>query len=925
MAEQNATQGNEVITVTGSLVERKELTTPSPISVLDKEKLAAAGMTNVGDILQKLPSQGNAINEQNNNGGDGSVRINMRSLGTQRTLVLINGRRVVASGLGADDSVDLGTIPLAVIDRIEVLKDGASAAYGSDAIAGVVNIITRQDFNGTEATAYLGTSQHGDGTDYDLSMVTGHSSKKGNILFSAGYQHQDQIMAGDRDFSKQTYAYDFENKMATLSGSSAGPTGRINTDPDGTGAPEFNVPGCTTIFCTAAPGSTLQNPLFRNYNSPTATTFGDNYNFQPLNYLVTPSDRVNLFSTGHYDVAKNVTAFFEASFNSRNSEQQLASEPIFTAIYGTPISADSIYNPLGTDVVDYNRRLQEFGPRTYKQNVNTTRAVVGVDGKFDEDSPLKNWKWEVSFDYGRTDATNQTHGDLILTNLQQALGPSFRDPNNGNAPTCGTAAAPIPGCVPLSLLVPNTVTPDMINYLTFTGIDAGFNEQRTTLAKASGKVIDLPNHGDISLAFGGDYRHEQGGAQTDPLTATGNTTGNAIAPTEGSYSAFEGFGELSIVPVSGLNYAQWVEFDAAGRAYSYNGDIGSGTTYKLSGLWKTIGGISLRGTYGTAFRAPSVAELYQGLADSFPLVEDPCDSNPPSGMSQLSNPTTAKECAKEGVPANASFMTEQQRSKIGGNPQLKPETATIGTAGIVLEPIKGLGVTLDYWHIEIDNSIVSVPVQTILSNCYQHQQGCDSILRDPATHAITYILDPTQNFGSLTTSGLDFSVGYGFKHPSAGQFRFALEGTYLMQYNLDTGQLNASGKGDQIIHGRGFYDLGVLPTWRANLFGSWQHSSGVGAGFNVRYLGTFSECEGDDCNDNNAPDQRRDVGAYAAGDLFVDYTLKSPAGQTRIAVGVNNITDAQPKIIYNGAALNSDESAYDFIGRYFYFRLSQLF
>jgi len=199
LAEQGAK--TEVITVTGSLIGRKEVDSPSPISVVDRQRMDDAGITNVGDILQKIPSQGNAINSQNNNGGDGSTRIDLRSLGSARTLVLMNGRRLVPSGLGADASVDLGTIPLAMIERVEVLKDGASAIYGSDAIAGVVNIITKSNFNGTEASIYTATTQKGDGTNYDLSFVSGHSSQKGNITFSGGFQNQDPVMAGDRDFA----------------------------------------------------------------------------------------------------------------------------------------------------------------------------------------------------------------------------------------------------------------------------------------------------------------------------------------------------------------------------------------------------------------------------------------------------------------------------------------------------------------------------------------------------------------------------------------------------------------------------------------------------------------------------------------------------------------------------------------------------
>src|SRR5262245_43741137 len=466
MSEQE-TKGEEVITVTGSLVERRELTTASPISVVGKEKIDAAGITNVGEILQKLPAQGNAINASVNNGGDGSTRIDLRSLGPNRTLVLINGRRVVSSGLGADDSVDLGTLPLAMIERIEVLKDGASSIYGSDAIAGVVNVITRTDFNGTEATAYVGTSNHGDGTAYDLSMVTGTSSKKGNLTFSAGYQRQTSVMAGDRKFSNLLYAYDYDINPDTgkqngpvPGGSSAAVGGKLDTkgkmNPDGT---PFHPPGCTARFCTFDPSLNGGQGGFRDFVAPMGNDLGDNYNFQPLNYLYTPSQRFNIFSTGHYDITKNSRVYFEGMYQNRKSDQQLAEEPLFAGLYGTPISGDSIYNPFpGVTITSYNRRLVEFGPRTFKQDIDTKRIVAGVDGKLDEDfGPLTNWKWDVSFNYGRTDGTNSTHGDLILSHLQNALGPSMISPTTG-APICvgtaGDASTEIPGCVPLSLINP---------------------------------------------------------------------------------------------------------------------------------------------------------------------------------------------------------------------------------------------------------------------------------------------------------------------------------------------------------------------------------------------------------------------------------------------------------------------------------------
>jgi iron complex outermembrane receptor protein len=918
LAEQEAK--TEVITVTGSLIGRREVDSPSPVSVVDKEKLQSAGITNVGDVLQKIPAQGNALNAQNNNGGDGSTRVNLRGLGAQRTLVLLNGRRVVPSGTGADPSVDFGTIPLAMIERVEVLKDGASAIYGSDAIAGVVNVITRTNMNGTEANIYTSMTGKGDGTNYDLSFVTGHSSNRGNITFSGGYQNQKPVMAGDREFAKATYSYDFEHQLATLTGSSSSPTGRLNVMPSG--GPPLNIAGCNTKFCTPD-----GNGGFRNFVNPTATTLGDQYNFQPLNYLLTPSTRINLFSNGRYDITKNVHVFYEGQFNARKSTQQLAEEPVQLALAEAPISKDNAFNHLGEDVVDYNRRLVEFGPRTFDQDVNTTRLVVGLNGTIPEQvSALKNWRWEGSYNYGRNEATQANHGSLILSHLRNALGPSIDETHCG--PHGSSVDKAIPNCLPLDLLQPKSgkVTKDVINYLTFTGTQSGFNEQHTALLTASGKLMDLPNHGDVSLAVGGDYRFERGGQQPDPLTATGDTTGNAFQPTLGSYNTFEGFGELSIVPYSGGEMVKYIEVNAAGRAYKYN-TFGSGATGKISGLLRVQGGVAVRGTLGTAFRAPNVLELFQGQADGFPLIEDPCDKTPPSvqGGKTLST-TLDTRCQATGAPAGGvAAGTSQQRAKNGGNPDLQPEKGTVGTVGAVYEPLRGLDFTLDYWHINIDNAITTLPVPTILSQCYDagNMEFCKQIQRN-ATGQISYIFDLTQNVGGFTTSGLDFSAAYQYRN-QLGTFRHALEGTYLFQNNVDTGTKDPKTMKENIIHGRGNYDLFVNPDLKFNIFTTWIHPVGVGAGFNFRFVDSYHECDSNTCNDPASSTLRREVSKYATGDLFVTYSLKSSQGTTSLTAGMNNVVNVQPPIIYNGPALNADESVYDFLGRQVYIRFGQLF
>ena len=927
LAEQEAKE--EVITVTGSTIERKTLTTPAPLTILNRDDLNAAGRSTVGDILQSLPAQSNAINAQANNGGDGSTRVDVRGLGARRTLTLINGRRVVPGGTGADASVDLNAIPLAVIERVEVLKDGASAVYGSDAIGGVVNIITRSDFDGTEIALYTGGSQHGDGFTYDASFVTGHNSenKKGNIIFSAGIQSQDPVFAGDRGFSDHDKAFNFTTRKQSNSGSTAIPGGRIdttlidtnhdgipNSDPDakdemGNPIPVDvapNICGAGVQYCTSNGAGG-----YRPYKEP-----DDFYNFQPVNYLYTPSSRYNVYSAGTYKLIPEVSTFFEASYLNRTSDQQLAPEPFAAS---SVVSGESIYNPYNGDVYGYRRRLEEFGPRRSLQNIDTFRIVAGFQGSVPEDAAaLKNWKWEVSYNYGRTDAIQKGEGNLILSRLDKALGPSFLDGNN--KAVCGTPTAPLTdGCVPMNILGPSgSIDPAARDYVTFTGISSGYNQQQTVLGQAHGRIAKLPNNGDLSLAVGVDYRKESGGFSPDPLTATGDTTGPATAPTDGSYNVAEGFGEISLVPISGQKFAEWVELNLAARAFHYN-TFGNGVTWKAGGLFRTINGIAVRGTYSTAFRAPSVGELFAGAAEGFPPVEDPCDTASPSGHDI--SPMAAAECKAEGVSATAKFGTAQQKAIGGGNTKLKAETANVITAGVVFEPpqAKGLALTADYFNIDITQAIQALDAGAILENCYERgiKSYCMQVHRDPQIgNQIDFIDAPVLNVGGTATSGMDFAVVYDHKFGDAGRFREQLEAQYLFKYNLDNSI--------QVLHYRGNYDFsGVFPKVKANLAVAWSHPSGVGAGLNVRYVGSFKECQNNSCNTPGS--LFRDVDAWYKGDIYVSYGFKNAAGRTTITAGVNNVLDRDPSLIYVGFAGDSDSSTYDYMGRFFYGRVSHLF
>jgi outer membrane receptor protein involved in Fe transport len=910
LSEQSAK--TEIITVTGSTIERKTLTTPAPLTMLNRDELTAAGRATVGDILQRLPEQSNAINAQANNGGDGTTRISIRGLGANRTLTLLNGRRVVAGGSGANTSVDLNAIPLAMIERVEVLKDGASAVYGSDAIGGVVNIITRNDFNGTETALYTGGAGHGDGFTYDGSFITGYTSqdKKGNIIFSAGIQSQNAVMAGDRSFSSHTRQWNYTTHAEEPNNLTTALGGYLNAKAGVGDKTPHNICGVGVDFCTAdGMGG------FRPFNDA-----ADRYNPQPDNYLYTPASRYNVYSGGTYKLVPQASTFFEASYLNRTSDQLLAPTPFNSA---ATISKDSMYNPIHQDVFDYQRRLAEFGDRQFFQEVDTFRIVGGFQGAVPEDVPVvHDWKWEASYNYGRSGALNRSTGNLIKSRLAQSLGPSMRD-GNGNpicVRTANMANTAIAGCVPINILGgAGSIDPAAANWLTFTGVSGGFNEQQIALAQGHGKLMDLPNHGDISMAVGSDFRVESGGTNPDPLTATGDTTGNASQPTNGKYRVTEGFAELSVVPVSGEKYAEWVELSLAARAFHYS-TFGNGVTWKAGGLFRTANGVALRGTYSTAFRAPSIPDLYRGTADSFPLNNDPC--NTAGGTKPLMPGSIAEaKCLEQNVPLSTgpTYADKQQRTVIGGNTKLDAETAKTLTAGVVFEPpqVKGLSLTADYWKIDINNAIQALPASVILSNCYQQglEDYCMQIHRNPAlNYKIDYINNITQNVGGTSTSGLDLAVAFDRSFPGIGRFRQALETQRLFKYNVDNTV--------QVLHYRGNYDLGVFPKWKTNFNEQWVHPSGLAAGFNVQYIGSFKECNNQDCNHNQPS---RPVQAWAKVDVSGNYTMKSRAGTTNIGVGVNNVMNSNPALIYSGFAGSSDSSTYDYMGRFVYMRLAQLF
>ena len=958
-------KAEEEITVTGSRVRRKDLTTAAPISVVTREQISSSGFASVGDFLQAQPEQTGALNTNVNNGGDGQTQINLRNLGAQRTLVLVDGKRWVNGGSGAGTAVDLNTIPVAAIERIEILKDGASAVYGSDAIGGVVNIITRHRPQGTELSGYVGSTPHGDAQQYDLSLTTGVTADKGSFLFNVDYFRQESMLAGNRDWAKTALAFDYATGKVSPGGSGTIPSGRARIDP---GDPSCTSQLCKDLFTAYGGGARnfINNGTFKGDPVVVDTVGGsgswrrmltsgpnnDLYNYQAANYLITPSTRISLFANGDYRIADFARAYVQASFNNRQSSFLIAPEPLVIGGFNATITPNAAlpgggvgnpYNPFGNfTILDARRRLVELSGRTNGFDLDTVRVVTGIDGSLpSEAGPLEGLFYDVSFNYGRTSGVTTTGGSLNTQMTANALQGPFYQISPG-VYGCGTAANPIPNCVPVNLFSgKGAITPEMATALgSYKGINQGFTQVAIVQANVSKELITLFSDRPVGVAAGYEHRREYGGNNPNPIAVAGLDTDFNSQPTLGSFNVDEGYGELNIPVISNVPGAHDLEVQGAVRVFKYS-TFGSDKTYKVGGRWKPIPDVTFRGTYSTAFRAPNVSDLYLGQLPSAEVATDPCAAIDPTNARLVQQCRTGPGGAKA---VNNGDSSTQLNSTVGGDPRLKPETAKIGTVGVVLEPsfAKGLSFTVDYWTVALSQDIAAITTPVILASCYPalkptstaapNQFACSLIQRSATTGQISNVIDTTTNVGSLWTNGIDLSARY-YVPTDYGRFGFLFDSTYLLKWNLTllTGQ---------VIKGAGNYDSGsgiptggLTPRIKFNA-GVTYALEGFRAGVNGRYIGGFDECAGPDngnqsgglCSDPQTaqPLGPHRVKAYMVFDLFLSYLLRSPVGNTTFALGVRNLADKTPPLVYNSFLTYADPQ-YDFAGRFVYGRITQQF
>ncbi len=778
----------ETVEVLGSRIRRAEQETWQPVTSIDRADLERTGLTSVADVLREISANGPSLSLQTNNGNtSGNSSVNLRNCASNRTLVLVNGKRWVSNN-GLAGTVDLGSIPLAAVDRIDILKDGASALYGSDALCGVINLQTRTGFEGMVVDAYYGQYDESDGDREAISVTMGGSSAddKFSGMLTASFVDQKPVFAGDREISAVPLFGFPANTSSPGRASPVGPFGNFTLS-----GRNFTLdpsrPGCRPNQ-VCAPGTQSD---FRNFNFIT-----DGYNFAPENYLLQPQKTYSVFATGDYAISDSIRAKAEVFYTNRNGDAQLAAQPLSPLT----ISAQSIYNPFGANITGAAFRPINF-PRIFGQDQDTWRFTTGLEGSFEFGD--RYFYWDVGYNYADNKQVQVKDGFYFTTRVNNATGPSFIDTQG--IPRCGTPTAVIAGCVPMNVMGGAAgFTQAMFDNVAVSPRNLQQSSMTSITANLSGEVIDLPA-GPLAFAFGLERRKEEGSDNPDPLTNAGLVLGdNPVTPTRGAFDVNEAYLELSAPLLSDAPLAKSLEVSLAAR-YSDFSSFGSTTTPKFSVRWQVIDELLIRGSWGEGFRAPSVAELFQGNATGRPAFQDLCSSSNPLFVA---NASTRQRCAETGVPAGFVSRLSQTFLTTGGNSDLQPEESVSKTLGVVYSPewMEGLDLYADWYSIEIENSIGGFGANAILTGCYSqlNDARCALITRDRTGAVngnpgeISNIDSRNLNFlGGLETDGLDFGGSYRFEIGDWGTLTTRFDNTYVNYFGdidkPERGELNRDG------------------------------------------------------------------------------------------------------------------------------------
>lgn len=779
MAQSSAASDDKAdIVITGSRIPRPDIESNSPVNVVGQEEIRLAATSETEQLLNALPQAVSGAGAQSN-AGNGSATVNLRNLGTVRTLVLQNGRRVV--GASQDGVVDLNMIPPSLVQRVEVVTGGASAVYGSDAMAGVVNFVMKDDFEGLEVGGSYGISDEGDAQRYNFDFTAGgnFADGRGNIVFHGSYYDRAQVRGAARDH-------------ATVYLADAIVDGKPTLVPAGNGVtPEGTIFSPQLVGLTDPYGTTIGTAgIFFAPEGWRAYQASDGFNDRPYTNLQMPMQRWQGSVIGHYDVNDGVTAFWEGSYVHSKINSTLGAVPMSSSgfipgfqldlrnPYLDPTLRDFLSTNMDADgdnlvPVNINRRLLDAGSRTSDQTRDFWRFVVGLKGNLTD-----RLKWEVFYNQGQNKITDRQGGGVLIDNFANSFLTDPTDPYK-----CAVAD---PACVVINPFGLNSLTQPMIDYISTDLTNITTIKQKQVGASITGSLFSLPA-GDVGISIGAEYRKESSTFDPDQLYVQGKALSRSagLSPTAGSFDVSEVYGEIYVPILADMPGVELLAFEGGLRFSDYS-TAGTVWSYKAGGEYSPFRGLKFRGLYQRAVRAPNVVELYSGATNTAPQAVDFCNATPDRTSAERDFCVSAL-----GVPAAVIDVFQQENQQIraitGGNPNLQEETSDTWSVGGVLRPdfLPNFQLTVDYYKIKIDNAIGSFGggLQSVITACNANM-SLDNIFCQPLANRTPdgQLYDVpllNANIAKMEASGIDYRIDYRHSLGDAGSLNYYIAGTYL--------------------------------------------------------------------------------------------------------------------------------------------------
>ncbi len=925
---------DDTIVVTGSRIRRPDLESASPVAVVDSQQIQSQGIVNTQDLLQKLPQVGiPGLSRTNSNfatSGNGVATINLRNLGDARTLVLVNGRRFVP-GVAGTSVVDVNNIPADFVERIEVVTGGASAIYGSDAIAGVVNYVMKTDMQGITARAQYGLTSRGDNPNYTASITGGTKfgeDDRGSIIVNGTYSKDLGLLSRKRGISAED-----------CSAAGCGPQSYSSYSAQGRF--EFQNPNNADGVSSNA-GGYASNLFSFNPDNSVVAGGGTGFNRNSVRRISTPVERYLAAGAAQYKFSDSVTAFLEGTYAKTKSSSQIEALALDSQLdLGVGYAIDNPYIPAAirqqiiarnsdgiasNDVtsIDFRRRQNEVFSRSNTNDRDTFRIAGGFRGDI---SP--KWRYEVSGVYGQLkDRTSSQDIDIrkyanALDAVTDATGTII----------CRDSAARAAGCAPINLFGYNTASAAASSYVQ-SDVPRSVsikNTQFVANASLNGSLLSLP-YGDVQVAFGGEYRREKSNENWDALTNAGLNSGNQTPDTVGKFNVKELFGEIDIPILKDLPFVNSLSLQGAAR-YSDYSTIGTVFSWNAGGEYSPVRGLRFRGNYAIANRAPNINELFSSASETFPSVQDPCD-----GVTAASTGTYANACRQ--IPAIAVAVRnggtfqytladiQSVNGFDGGNRNLQEEKGKTLTLGAVIAPdqVRGFSLTVDYFDIKLSNAIGIIPRSTSIQQCLltSQPQFCNNVIRYDNTGYLRTVNAQNINVADTKTRGIDVNLRYGRALGLTTDDRLDLSVLYThtlrYQTQSDPAAPTYSGVGN-LEYGAAFRDkVNATASYSAGPFS---------VNWTTTYLSPMLDTPRDEFAQTSA-DLAPDIAAHneIAARFYHDVQLRARIGeesrQMEMFFGVTNLFDRKPpKLednVFYGTITGTTTAAdvYDPIGRRFY-------